>query len=481
MSVTRDSHQSLTSMDNSSISCSGSSQSNSGGGINTGNAVAVVALVVSIVALAGTIMQVLQQYYASAAGYSNCGESVIGDWSKRRKRIFRPSELRFEVQFEAPVIFVCQPTNEDGPLAKVKICYINGTENSLAETRTRLESQDDRQAQAQLSSKERIATADNERASWLMLLNELQRMEKDSMTFEQEEYRKSPLRQRQQPDWDKHTLAVALQIKPRSWDTMPSNVKKPYATTTMCHMIEMTAMLGMHWKAFNSSADKYRAEGNGCVVTGAKVDDLGIMFSFQIYGKRTFKENRLIPSDYIKEYCFGFVPTIWRDTNDSRRLDGDENPRDLSVMQLASRQEMAETLTMIGCNTNTSNYVLSKQKKDRHLFPSMSFSLPSSPLFSPRPSCPHLPSLFFPCCRTRLIWSLSAQSPSKFLAHSARRSTLRTAASACCPTQPTTTGTRNYFCPPSSYRSTANIWPNQVGKRINLVALRGWVSASRNP
>ncbi|KAH6983698.1 hypothetical protein BKA56DRAFT_615643 [Ilyonectria sp. MPI-CAGE-AT-0026] len=357
-------------MENSSTSGSSSSQSNSGGGgINTSNAVAVVALAISIVALMGTIMQVLQQYYASAAGYSNCHESVVGDWSKSKKRIFRPSELRFEVQFEAPVIFVCQPTNEDGPLAKVKIHYINGTENSLAETRTRLELQDDRQAQAQLSSKERIATADNERASWLMLLNELQRMEKDSMAFEQEEYRKSPLRQRQQPDWDNHTLAAALQIKPRSWDTMPSNVKKPYATTTMCHMVEMAAMLGMHWKVFNSSVDKYRAEGNGCVMTGTKVDDLGIMFSFQIYSKRKFKENRLIPSDDIKEYCFGFVPTIWRDTNDSRRLDADENPKDLSVLQLASRQEMAETLVMIGCNTNTSNYVLSKEKKDGHLFP----------------------------------------------------------------------------------------------------------------
>ncbi len=66
-----------------------------GGGPDTGDTLNWVALVVSLVALLGTIAQVLQQYYASAAGFSNCGENVMGLRYTTTKRIFRPTQLRF--------------------------------------------------------------------------------------------------------------------------------------------------------------------------------------------------------------------------------------------------------------------------------------------------------------------------------------------------------------------------------------------------
>ena len=71
---------------------------NSGGNsLGESDIVAIAALVISIVALLTAAAQVAQQYYSSAAGYSNCGENVMGQWHLTKKRIFRPTELRFEV------------------------------------------------------------------------------------------------------------------------------------------------------------------------------------------------------------------------------------------------------------------------------------------------------------------------------------------------------------------------------------------------
>src|SRR5215471_972438 len=93
-----------------------SSSTASGGSMAPGLVVSVVALVISVVALIATTAQVLQQYYASAAGYANCNRKVMGLWADYTRRKFRLSQLRFEVQFEAPVVFLASPTNRRRPV-----------------------------------------------------------------------------------------------------------------------------------------------------------------------------------------------------------------------------------------------------------------------------------------------------------------------------------------------------------------------------
>jgi hypothetical protein len=327
-----------------------------------------VALVVSLVALAGTIAQVLQQYIASAAGYSNCGESVMGKWHETKKRVFRPTELRFEVQFQTPVIFVCPPSNTRGPLKGKPIHFVDGSPESLKQTRTLLPMEEQQKLQSLQESN--IHTADNERASWVTLLSELQKMERDSQDWQQRHYKTSPPQALSIVDFKSHTLAVAVQAKPRSWDTMPSGVMKPYATTTMCHLLEIAAMMGIYWKEFDRSKDRYRAEGNGYVLIGNQIPELGVMFTFQPYGKSRFEENRVIPVDEVKDLCCGFAPTLFEQNKDRRRIEfPNEDPKDLSALHLGSMDEIAETMVLIDCNTDTANYFRSKTAKHGHLFP----------------------------------------------------------------------------------------------------------------
>ncbi|KAK5657930.1 hypothetical protein OQA88_2480 [Cercophora sp. LCS_1] len=345
-----------------------------GGGGNNEDTVNFIALAVALVALLGTVAQVLQQYYASAAGFANCGENVMGEWFKTARRIFRPTELRFEVQFEAPVIFVCPPDNTRGPVKGEPIQFVSGTTESLTATRSL-----SAEKEAQTSRESKVHTADNERATWVTLLSQLHTMEKESREWQELHYPKptqsdtldfGPKPKLRNPELEGHTLAVALQAKKRSWDNMPTDVKKPYATTTICHMLEIAAIMGIYWKEFDRSKDRYRAEGNGYILTGAQITDLGLMFTFQISGGSQFHANRVTPVDEVKELCFGTVSTIFRADKDSRRLGVlNEDPRDLGILQLGSMNEISESMVLIDCNTVTASYFRRQDTKHRHLFP----------------------------------------------------------------------------------------------------------------
>ncbi|CAK7237764.1 hypothetical protein SBRCBS47491_010122 [Sporothrix bragantina] len=388
-------------------SSTGNNANNNGGGGNSDTIIAIVALVVSVIALIGTGLQVVQQYMASAAGYSNCDAAVIGPWHTSKKRRFRLSEMRFQVLFETPVFFVCPASNKNGPIKDAPIHFVKGDQPSIEHTRSLplpdLDPDGEKKKQEvdgkngattmgpagpvgvhganasmfswskpklkqKLLDRGGVHTADNEMSTWVRLLQELHRMERDSLHWQENQI------QRNTPAaasaFDDHKLCVALQAKKRSWDTMPASISRPYAASTICHMVEMAAMLGIYWKEFDRSTGCYRAEGNGYFLTGSHVPDLGIVFTFQICGKSQFAENRIIPADEVKELAFGIVPTIFREKEDLRRVAlSTDDTCSPGKLWLGSRNELAETLASIGCNTNTSNCLRDENKKHGHLFP----------------------------------------------------------------------------------------------------------------
>lgn len=381
--------------------------------------IAWVALVVSVFALVITLFQTAQQCFASATGYASCQELVIGKWSKFTRRRFRPLELRFEVEFQTPVIFVSPPSNIRGPLGphakeykpnpirqgilrylksinpnlvrfqlpdepKTVICheitYLVGTPASYEASCTLNQETFDQQVRnhEMRDTLRGIRTADNESATWLGLIMALQRMEKDSRDWQaahhrqhhphdhinrwQDETSHKPNPYRPNDVSSLHTLTAGIQKKKKSWDIMPNDMKRPYATTTIGHMIEILAMLGIYWRVLNPEENRFRAQGNGFLVTGSNVDELGIVFTFQKVGSARFKENRIIPNDNVKELCFGYCPTIFRSIADK--------PGDMGTLQLASLAAIAETLTVIGCNAKTVRYFSNPSENTRysHLF-----------------------------------------------------------------------------------------------------------------
>ncbi|KAK5654574.1 hypothetical protein OQA88_7203 [Cercophora sp. LCS_1] len=344
--------------------------------------IAVVALVISIIAFVVAILQALQQYYSSARGYSSCGPAVIGKWAKFRHRVFLWNEFRFEVQFEVPVMFVARPTNKSGPVAhqdQVPITVLDGKPSSYEaaciETRATLDKQF--KEKRQNADRVRVHTADNEAATWLDLLVAIQRMEEDSRNWQKKavlgheegcggEGSLQHWPPRGENEHEGRTLSVCMQRKKKSWDTIPDNVTKPYATTTIAHLVEFSAMLGIYWLVFDREEDRYLAQGNGFILSGSNVEGLGLTFTITKKGPTWFESNRLVPQYAVKELCFGLCPTIFRLKDE--KLYADES-KGIGTLQLGSMDEIAENLTVLGCNVHTVNYFRNEQARYSHLFP----------------------------------------------------------------------------------------------------------------
>ncbi|KAK7430754.1 hypothetical protein QQZ08_002798 [Neonectria magnoliae] len=357
--------------------------SSNDGDDNTELIVALVALIISILAFIIAILQALQQYFASATGFSSCSEAVIGKWANFARRQMLWSEFRFEVQFEVPVIFVARPENRKGPLGDDdltedqdrKIIRLDGGDDNFKYT-SKMEEFD---KQFKQSQQQVVHTADNEKATWYALLMAICRMEKESRDWQksklEDSYKTNGLRLLRNnsapPDAPAphHSLLVCMQRKRRTWDSMPKDLAKPYATTTISHLVEIAAMLGIYWRQFDLNNDQYRAQGNGFVVYGSYVDGLGITFTFQKQGPTWFKQNRVIPSYDVKKYCFGIAPTIFL-SPDKDKVYADE-PKDVGSLQLGSLSEIAHTLEVFRCDINTVNYFRKNLEKARHshIFP----------------------------------------------------------------------------------------------------------------
>lgn len=342
---------------------------------------AIAAMVISVAAFVVSILQALQQYYASATGYSSCGPKVIGKWAQFRHRLLIWYEFRFEVQFEVPVIFVARPNNQNGPMghtSKQKIVVLDGSKESYHDSCTQSTAELDSEFRKQRNAPTTgVHTADNEAATWLGMLVAIQRMEDDSRKWQQKALKNYDAPANPEAEgamaWPPkafagHDLIVCIQRKKKSWDTIPDHITKPYATTTIAHLVEMMAMLGIYWKVMDRANDRYLAQGNGFIVSGSAVDALGLTFTFTKKGPTWFEANRVIPHYHVKELCFGLAPTTFRAPGVRQYAD---EPKGLGTLQLGCMDEIAESLTVLGCNVHTVNFFRRADATSRHahLFP----------------------------------------------------------------------------------------------------------------
>lgn len=241
--------------------------------------------------------------------------------------------------FETPVIFLAPPENEKGPIYGRKIHNLDGSDASYEESNT---------LKPDKERLQNISTADDERASWVTLLAALQKSEADSREWEAK-LRTSPRGNKYEAP--AYTICYSIQKKTRSYDFMPPAVTKPYATTTISHLVEMMGMLGMFWKAFDVVKGNVRAEGNGYIITSTLVHGLGLLLNFSVTGPSYFTERRVIPFHEVKELVFGFVPSILG-----------------PPLELGDLKRVQKTLATLKCRDDVIS--MYKAKKDRaNIFP----------------------------------------------------------------------------------------------------------------
>jgi hypothetical protein len=172
------------------------------------------------------------------------------------------------------------------------IYKITGTETSCAHTLTEFNNKGNVWAN--------VRTAKDERCSGVLLLEALQGQEKASRA------------------WDKathqglnHTICYLIQRERRCFNFMPFHMEEPLATTNICHLVEMIALLGLVRKEFDIEESKLRAEGNGYMIKSEFIRGLGILARFSRVSRPVHEENRIIPCIEIKRLCFGEIPSIF--------------------------------------------------------------------------------------------------------------------------------------------------------------------------
>lgn len=261
-----------------------------------------------------------REHIRMSLAWDLCGPDQIGHCSAYRKRVFRASKMRFDVQFEVPVIFLCSPNSTQcslGSRDKVPLLFVNGTSRSEVDTRTQSLEAEERQRTLRRHGKverDEVRAATNPRAGWYILLQQLHKMERnigeweESMLTGERRLKREQIQQgatlawtlpSQVARWEARSHAVALQPQRQTWNTLPANLTRPCAATTLRYMVAMAAILWLNLKAFDRAAGIYFAEGNGYNLSGCHEPDFGVLFEFGTTGVNKFARHHLIPTNDI--------------------------------------------------------------------------------------------------------------------------------------------------------------------------------------
>ena len=233
---------------------------------------AIVAIIIALIAFFVTTAQLIQALFGTAEGYRRCQPSVIGAWAQRTRRKWRWSEFRFETIFTTPDIhlaFMDQPY-------PVRIgAFIAGNTTSRQATYS---------GRIPLSrivsgSFDVYSETEDDLVSWLSLLDMLHNLQFSySMMTTDSDAQKLSLKAGQ-------TLAArmtcpAVTFRTRSWDFMPPEIVRPFATSNVGTIIALAHRLGMRWREIRLDDGVMRAEGSSQSITSTSVRGFGLLLQY---------------------------------------------------------------------------------------------------------------------------------------------------------------------------------------------------------
>ncbi|KAH7218871.1 hypothetical protein DER44DRAFT_739035 [Fusarium oxysporum] len=272
----------------------------------------------------------------------------------------------WEWEVQLPVIFLTSPQNTRRPAGDLRIWHVDG---SLQYMQDPVDTHTAAHDAYSASEEEEPINLGAEAASWLNLLKAVESMELQSKGWERSTWERSysPFLEGS----EERRLVVAFQQKTYVL-RKNSRFRKPYAITTLADVIELAAVLGIYWKIFDREHDIFRADGSGFCLYGWRETSLGLCFKFEQVGQAKFMSNRVIPTISIRPLCFGMVPTIWseRDTwgyGESEKQGGESVI--LGRLRLDSRSAIANTLRLVGCDTETISSLEENNRCYQRLFP----------------------------------------------------------------------------------------------------------------
>jgi hypothetical protein len=277
------------------------------------NTTALVALIISLIALILTLLQVAQQYVATAYDYRHCSKRTVGGWSKRSSRQFIWSELRFEVLFTTPIIRIgLLPSDSQGgdsyavPTTRLDVPMSNDKAQESSSTMSLSSSHSDSAfsngAQYILNTSEgnKMYTSSQKpwfldlkgtrpeaKCTWLSLLNDV------SITH----------------------LQIDINERLLSYDFMPDGIKKPLAQMDRKSFLTIMSLFQVSWQEGYGRENNERTEWGGgrkdtptgagpyCEVTSRDLVNFGTVVSYQLSGVQPARRFYIV-SEKAREAMF---------------------------------------------------------------------------------------------------------------------------------------------------------------------------------
>lgn len=295
--------------------------------------IAIVALVVSLVALLITTAQLLQQLLGTAEGYRRCAPSVIGPWAKLRHRKWNWAEFRYEVQCVTPHFEFRSDALGKGPfrglygpaysltsLPDLNCKYLKALDKTIS-----MKEPDNRQENNhQGSDKKHLQNSgDPERGDKKLssvLATETMALRKHSTPRDEVKvsWLQLPgvLRRTYEAHWPNRNVISSssagltnptVAFREWNWDFMSQDLLRPLATSTLNVIILLGLRLNMQWRSLDLEKGVFLADGNGYSLSSIDSRGLGISFHFSVTGAHDV-DFKCIPSQAVDKLMFGIIP-----------------------------------------------------------------------------------------------------------------------------------------------------------------------------
>ncbi|PYI34976.1 hypothetical protein BP00DRAFT_454212 [Aspergillus indologenus CBS 114.80] len=212
--------------------------------LDTSNSIALTAFIVSLVALTVTLLQLLQQYFATAQGYNRCSRRLIGDWSRFRHRHYLWREFRFEVTFVRPYIYLGnlgQPppsSDVEGPPAT----WLNMFPTWQRDRNWRSQYLGRSMSISELAGEFTDAST---QASWTLFLKHLQAYSRHAARRMHHVTYDPPSASPSHPS--PTSYGICIKFEPCTWDDLPGNTGKLTGSVSLRDLTVFTRLLGLTW------------------------------------------------------------------------------------------------------------------------------------------------------------------------------------------------------------------------------------------
>ena len=280
--------------------------------------VAIVALIFSVIVGLVITSQLLAQIFSTAEGQRKCSSSLLGLWSKNpttgTRRKWRWSEARFETKFVTPEILLdtsALPGQDESDDALHKEIWSRFSYTSRTKMSSKRKTMSVLGADIELDVVLSICTSVDDApdmVSWLNFLAflRLETSEAKIQALPDEPSEKSnastsPPGRAPEPQIDSLEYSwPRIKYHLHSWDFMPPNAPKPFATITVHDLAVIVKRTGMVWKTFDLKNGNVGAEGGTHILTGTLIQGMGLVLEYRCLDEKRLARGVLTEINAIR-------------------------------------------------------------------------------------------------------------------------------------------------------------------------------------